>query len=163
MSFDQRTFRKALGCFATGVTVVTSISDDGAPVGLTVSSFTSLSLDPALVLVCLDKRSGCLDVFRNAGRFAIHVLRDEQREVSANFASKVTNKWNGVAWEPGVTGAPIIPGCLASFDCSTSQVLDGGDHLIFIGKVENLEFSEAGQPLIYYRGAYAELGYNKIP
>ena len=158
MTIDDRLFRKALGCFATGITVVTSRAADGSPVGLTVNAFSSLSLDPPLVLVCLDKRSGCLASIESSGFFAVHVLREGQRELSMTFASKQPDKFAGIALESGTSGAPIIPDCLAVFDCKTEQVLEGGDHLIFIGRVLNLEHSEAGQPLIYYRGSYNHLG-----
>jgi flavin reductase (DIM6/NTAB) family NADH-FMN oxidoreductase RutF len=158
MTIDDRLFRKALGCFATGITVVTSKAADGSPVGLTVNAFSSLSLDPPLVLVCLDKRSSCLKSIESTGVFAVHVLREDQRELSMTFASKQPDKFAGISLETGDSGAPIIPDCLAMFDCKTEQVLEGGDHLIFIGRVLNLEHSEAGQPLLYYRGSYNHLG-----
>jgi flavin reductase (DIM6/NTAB) family NADH-FMN oxidoreductase RutF len=163
MTIDDRLLRKALGCFATGITVVTAQDGEGKPVGLTVNAFSSLSLDPPLVLVCLDKRTGCLDAFKNAGSFAIHVLRQDQRELSMTFASKQIDKFANLTVERRETGAPVIPGCLALFDCKTEQVVEGGDHLIFFGRVEHLEHSEAGQPLVYFRGAYAELGTTKLP
>ncbi|HVI52995.1 MAG TPA: flavin reductase family protein [Candidatus Sulfotelmatobacter sp.] len=163
MSIDDRMFRKALGCFATGITVVTSKAADGAPVGLTVNAFSSLSLDPPQVLVCLDKRTGCLDAFRQSGAFAVHVLRQDQRELSITFASKQADKFAGLSPESRVSGAPVLPGCLALFDCRTEQVIEGGDHLIFIGRVVHLEHSEAGQPLLYYRGSYNQLGDTSLP
>ncbi len=162
-AIDQRTFRKALGCFATGVTIVTSTDAEGRPVGLTVSAFTSLSLEPPLVLVCLDKKTSCLNAFRAAGHFAVHVLRDSQRDLSGRFAIRGGDKWQGIAFERRTTGAPILPGCLAVADCRIQEVLEGGDHLIFIGRVEGLEFSEAGGPLLYFRGAYGEMGCSNIP
>jgi len=163
MTIDERLLRKALGCFATGITVVTSKAADGSPVGLTVNAFSALSLDPPQVLVCVDKRTGCLDAFKRAGCFAVHVLRQEQRELSMTFASKQSDKFAGLSMETGASGAPVLPGCLAMFDCKTEQVLEGGDHLIFIGRVLQLEHSEAGQPLLYYRGSYNQLGDTSLP
>lgn len=163
MSIDARTFRKAMGCFPTGVTVVTTLAGDSSPIGVTVSSFTSLSLDPPLVLFCLDKRTSNLETFRLAGRFVINVLRHDQRELSIRFASRMEDKWKGLTFDSWTTGAPILRNCLANFECTTETVHDGGDHLIFIGKVERLDYSEGGQPLLYYRGAYAELGCPAVP
>jgi len=140
------------------VTVVTTLDPQGRSWGFTASSFSSLSLRPPLVLVCLDKRSGCLKSIESSGVFAVHVLREDQRELSMTFASKQPDKFAGISLETGASGAPIIPDCLAMFDCRTEQVLEGGDHLIFIGRVLNLEHSEAGQPLLYYRGSYNHLG-----
>jgi len=158
MSFDDRTFRKALGCFSTGVTVVTTLTPDGLPVGVTVSSFTSLSLQPPLVMFCLDSKNSFLEAFKASGHFAVNVLRHEQRELSIRFASRLQDRWKGVAFDTATSGAPVLPGCLAHFECSTIDMREGGDHVIFIGRVDRLEHSEAGQPLIYYRGTYAELG-----
>lgn len=163
MTNPNRLFRKALGCFATGITVVTSRDESGKAIGLTVSSFSSLSFDPPLVLVCLDKRTVCLEAIKTAGYFAVHVLRLEQRELSITFAGKLTDKFAHIAWETRVTGAPVIPGCLALFDCRTEQVIEGGDHLILLGRVAHVEYSEAGQPLLYYRCAYGQMGDTNLP
>jgi flavin reductase (DIM6/NTAB) family NADH-FMN oxidoreductase RutF len=158
MSFDVRTYRKALGCFPTGVTVVTTVDAAGAPIGVTVNSFTSLSLDPPLVLFCLDNKNSGLEAFQRSGHFVINVLRYEQRELSITFASRNIEKWKGVGFDAGHLGAPILHHCLAHFECSTVAVHEGGDHSIFIGRVDKLDYSEAGQPLVYYRGTYAESG-----
>lgn len=158
MRFDSRTFRKALGCFPTGVTVATTRAGNGAPVGVTVSSFTSVSLTPPLVLFCLDNRNGSLAAFRAAGHFAVNVLRSDQREVSIRFSSGLEDKWRGFVYDTWETGSPIIPGCLAALECATEAIHEAGDHCILIGRVQRLEHSEAGQPLVYYRGSYADIG-----
>lgn len=158
MQVDARSFRKTLGCFPTGVTVVTTLADDGSPVGVTISSFCSVSLEPPLVLFCLDKKNSNLESFKSSGHFAVNVLRDSQREVSIRFASRMDDKWAGVQHHAWDTGSPILPGCLANLECRTVSQHDEGDHIIFVGRVERLDYSQAGQPLIYYRGAYADLG-----
>ncbi|PKU25546.1 flavin reductase family protein [Telmatospirillum siberiense] len=157
MSFNPRTFRNALGCFPTGVTIVTSLKEDGAPIGVTISSFSSLSLSPPLVLFCLDDRNSELDSFLRAGHFAINVLSDAQQDLSDRFASRKSGKWDGVSWEPWNSGVPILNGCLANFECALVAVHDGGDHRIFVGQVERMRQSEEGKPLIYWRGNYVGL------
>ncbi|CAA7623668.1 Flavin-dependent monooxygenase, reductase subunit HsaB [Candidatus Terasakiella magnetica] len=159
MSLDSRSFRKALGCFASGVTVVTTlIPGSNDPVGVTVSAFSSLSLDPPLVLFCLGNQTSSLESFKSFGHFAINILSEHQRDMSIRFASRNEDKWQGVNWTKGASGVPLLGGCLASLECSLSQVVDGGDHKIFIGKVERITHQEGGSPLIYFRGSYLELG-----
>ncbi len=159
MSLDPRAFRKTLGCFPTGVTVVTTSAADGSPVGVTVSSFTSLSLDPPLVLFCLDHKSDWLGAFRQNSHFGVNVLRQEQRELSIRFGSKIGERWKGVPLDRGASGVPFLQGCLATLECAVTNIVAGGDHEIFIGQVEHLTHSEAGDPLVYFRGAYANLGF----
>ncbi len=156
MPIDSRSFRKALGCFASGVTVVTCLHPDGRPVGVTVSAFSSLSLDPPLVLFCLGKSTSSLESFRTHTHFAINILAEDQKDLSIRFASRTEDKWAGVSWEKGQGGVPLLPGCIAQLQCRLTQTVDGGDHLIFIGEVEQLHHSEAGSPLVYFRGAYME-------
>jgi len=156
MSFDERSFRNALGCFATGVTVVTAADAEGRPVGVTVSAFSSLSLDPPLVLFCLDKSTGSLEAFKSGG-FAVHMLNENQRELSIGFASRKGDKFQGVDYTIGAGGVPLIQGCLARLECSLHELVEGGDHFIFIGKVEDLEYKTGGQPLLYFRGSYASV------
>lgn len=156
MNVDERTFRKALGCFASGVTVVTAVDAEAGPVGITVSAFCSVSLDPPLVLFCLDKRTRAVDAFRS-GPFAVHVLHEEQRQVSIQFSSRMEDKWAGIDHEAGPSGVPLIKGCLARLECSPHEVVQGGDHLIVVGHVDNLEYQTGGQPLLYFRGAYANI------
>lgn len=158
MLVDSRGFRKALSCLPTGVTVVTTRSATGEPIGVTISSFTSLSLEPPLVLFCLDNKNGHLQDYLSAGIFAVNVLRADQRELSIRFASRMEDKWQGVVYEARETGAPILAGCLANLECRITGTHLEGDHHIIIGQVTHLEYSQAGQPLIYWRGAYADLG-----
>ena len=152
-SFDSSWFRAALGQFATGVTVVTARSDSGALVGLTVNSFSSLSLDPPLVLWSLVSSSSSAAAFREAPHFAINILSDQQVEVSQRFASKVPNKFGAVEVGEGVGGSPLITGCAAWFECSTESMQEAGDHILFIGRVQR--FSRADRkPLIFCAGKY---------
>jgi flavin reductase (DIM6/NTAB) family NADH-FMN oxidoreductase RutF len=158
MALDSRSFRKALGCFASGVTVVTALDPDGkAPVGVTVSAFSSLSLDPPLVLFCLGNQTSSLQVFRAAGHFAINILAEEQRDLSIQFASRGEDKWKGVSWSTWDSGAPILKNCLANLECRTVNMVDGGDHQIFVGEVQRMKHQEGGSPLIYFRGSYMDL------
>lgn len=159
MSLDQRSFRKALGCFATGVTVVTTLHPDTrAPAGVTVSAFSSLSLEPPLVLFCLGLKTASLASFRTYGHFAINILSETQRDLSIRFASRSENKWAGVTWDAGASGVPLLPGCIATLECRLVNTLEGGDHLICIGEVERLTHQEGGSPLVYFRGAYMDYG-----
>ncbi len=154
---DPRLFRDTLGCFATGVTIVTSVASDGELLGVTANSFNSVSLDPPLVLFSLHRRAFSLRAFEQAGFFAINVLRDSQKQLSNVFAKALVDKWSGVDYEIWETGCPILTGCLASFECETQATHDGGDHVIFIGKVRRMSCSSVGAPLLYYRGGYRSL------
>lgn len=152
-AIDIAEFRRALGAFVTGVTVVTTIQPDGSPRGFTANSFTSVSLDPPLILVCIAKTASSYAVFSQTKHFAISVLAEDQKAVSGVFASKAADKFSQVAWHRRVTGAPVMEGAAASFDCATHEVIDAGDHIILIGRV--LDFIHtASSPLGYCRGAY---------
>lgn len=151
-------FRKALGCFATGVTVITTLDHDGDPVGITANSFTSLSLDPPLVLFCLDRKSMSFEAFHRNRHFAVNVLRSTQEQLSRNFARSGPDKWNGIPYEKWETGCPILAETIAALECDVDQVFEGGDHVILIGKVRRIRFEDGdGQPLLYYRGKYARI------
>ncbi|SIT37318.1 Nitrilotriacetate monooxygenase component B [Paraburkholderia ribeironis] len=154
-SFDVVEFRRALGAFVTGVTVVTTIQPDGSPRGFTANSFTSVSLDPALILVCIARTASSHPVFSQTQRFAVSVLAEDQRSVSGVFASKSADKFAQVAWHARRTGSPVMDGAAASFDCETHQVVDAGDHIILIGRVVDFTHSSA-TPLGYCRGAYVD-------
>jgi flavin reductase (DIM6/NTAB) family NADH-FMN oxidoreductase RutF/pimeloyl-ACP methyl ester carboxylesterase len=150
---DAKSFRRALGAFATGVTVVATLQPDGAPRGFTANSFTSVSLDPPLVLVCIAKTSSGYGLFAESARFSISVLAENQRETSGLFASKAADKFERTAWRRSAAGNPIIDGAAAWFDCRTHSVIDAGDHAILIGRV--LDFADStANPLGYCRGAY---------
>jgi flavin reductase (DIM6/NTAB) family NADH-FMN oxidoreductase RutF len=154
---DPRTLRDALGCFATGVTVVTTLDEAGQPVGLTANSFSSVSLDPPLILFCLARSSSNLARFQRAEHFAINVLHIGQQPMSGAFARSSAERFDGVAWETWDTGAPILSGSLASFECATHQVVEAGDHLVFIGRVTRARFEPRRDPLLYFRGRYRRL------
>ena len=153
-------FRQAMGHFATGVTVVTSIGDDGEPVGTTSSAVTSLSLDPPLVLVCFDHASLTLRAIRSHGAFVVNVLAAPQKHLSANFARRgLAAAWDGVRHRPGPTGSPRLHGVLAALECTVENRLPGGDHEIVVGRVRDVELSAGGAaPLLYWRGSYLPLG-----
>ncbi len=153
-AFDPREFRKALGSFATGVTIITTRAADGTPVGLTVNSFNSVSLNPPLVLWSLENASLSLAVFRDAPHWAVHVLASDQEELSGRFARRGATKFSGLALEEGVGGIPLLTGCSARFQCRNAFQYDGGDHVIFVGEVEHFDRSEVA-PLVFHGGRYA--------
>ena len=158
MSFDLRAYREALGCFPTGVAIITTLGADGSPLGLTCNSFSSVSLEPPLVLFSLRKASSLLDAFRAGPSFAINILSQEQDALSARFASsRISHKFDGVAWRPGGRGLPLIDDCLASFECDNHASHEAGDHIIFIGEVRHMASGPAGQALVFYKGAYRNL------
>ena len=153
VAFDQRDFRNALGRFATGITVVTTIGPNGKPEGLTANSFSAVSLDPPLILWCLGKSAASLPAFRDSGHFAINILEVSQRALSHRFATPSKDKFAGLDWQAGLGGAPIFPGCLASFECRTAEQYDGGDHVILLGLVERYRQTD-GNPLLFNAGKY---------
>ncbi|MEE1926211.1 flavin reductase [Pseudomonas sp. 148P] len=153
-AFDSRAFRRALGNFATGVTVVTADDGAGNKVGVTANSFNSVSLDPALILWSLDKRSTSLATFEAASHFAVNILAADQIDLSNNFAKPRDDRFAGIPHQAGAGGAPILLDCSANFQCEKYQILDGGDHWIMIGKV--VQFEDCGRsPLLYHQGAYS--------
>ena len=154
---DAQVFRSALGCFATGITVVTAVAPSGELLGITANSFNSVSLDPPLVLFSLHRAAYSLGAFTEGGHFAVNILSEEQRELSARFATALADKWSGIEYECWETGAPILKTCLAAFECSTRALYDGGDHVIFLGEVLRLRCEMNGKPLLYYRGSYRTL------
>lgn len=157
MSFTSRQFRDALGLFPTGIAVVTAATDDGAIGGLTVNSFTSVSLDPPLILVCLARTISSFDIFERAGHFGVSLLREDQRTVSAAFAKSDLAKWQGGHHRKGQL-APLIHPNLVAFECETYARHDGGDHRLLIGKVILIEVGQgSARPLLYFRGQYREL------
>jgi len=151
---DARTFRDALGCFATGVTVVTAIDPDGLPIGLTANSFTSVSLDPPLLLVCIANNAGSAPILREADRFAVNVL---QQPTSNRFAGKGEDRFANTPWEVGEFGTPVLTGSLSSFECESQDIHDGGDHFILVGRVLKAIFEPRRDPLLYFRGKYRKL------
>ncbi len=151
--------RRALGHLPTGVTVVTSLRADGAPVGTTVSAVCSVSAEPALLLVCLARSSETLQAVLEHRQFAVNVLADGQHVLSNNFARGGADaSWDGVDHGPLHTGLPRLTGTLAAFDCVVHDVFDGGDHLIVVGRVRHVSIEEDGEPpLLHFRGRYVRL------
>jgi 3-hydroxy-9,10-secoandrosta-1,3,5(10)-triene-9,17-dione monooxygenase reductase component len=150
---SQRHFRDVLGRFASGVTVVTSISD-GQPVGMTAQSFTSVSLSPPLVLFCPAKTSQAWPAIQRSGFFCVNLLSQGQDEISNWFARRGVDKFAGIPWQPASTGAPLLNGVLGWVDCTIYAVHEGGDHYVVIGQVQDLGVSDAPHPLLFYRGTY---------
>jgi flavin reductase (DIM6/NTAB) family NADH-FMN oxidoreductase RutF len=156
--FDALEFRKALGTFPTGVAVVTTRAANGAFVGLTINSFSSLSLEPPLVLWSLQLASPSLGAFDRARHFAVNILAEGQVELSRRFASQVPNKFSGLEVHAGVEGVPLIAGCAARLECRAAARHNGGDHVIFIGQVERFEYDARKRPLVFYAGRYHAAG-----
>ncbi len=154
---DSRALRNALGRYATGVTIVTAIDPDGHPIGLTVNSFAAASLDPALVLWCLDNGSHNLAAFRQASHHAINVLAADQHELSNRFATWPADRFAGLAWHAGIGGAPVFPGCCATFEVTNVTEHAAGDHTIFVGSVERFSETPDLAPLLFHAGRYREL------
>lgn len=153
---DPRQLRKVLGCFSTGVTVVTTM-DGERPVGLTANSFTSVSLEPPLILVSLARTSASLPAFERADAFAVNVLHAGQQQKANLFATRVEDRFSSVAWEPGGLGAPVLHDTLAVLECERYAAHDGGDHRLLIGRVVRAAFGPARDPLIFFRGQYRGL------
>ena len=153
-NFDPKAFRRALGNFATGVTIITTVGPDGEKVGVTASSFNSLSMDPPLVLWSSMKTARSCEAFEKASHFAVNILASDQMHMSNHFARQQDDKFAGHDWEEGLGGAPIFPNCAGRFQCETFDKLDGGDHWIFVGKV--VDFDDFGRaPLCFHQGSYS--------
>lgn len=157
MPVEKAEFRRALGHFAAGVTVVTAKFDDARLAGITVTAFTSVSLEPPLVLVCIDKRSRMHDKLQVGGHFAVNMLAQDQEFISRRFASGDADPFREIGYREGVSGAPLLQGAIAAVECRIVELLPGGDHTIIVGEVEATQVSE-GKPLLYFRGGYAQLG-----
>ena len=149
-------FRQVMGSFATGITVVTTRDSHREPRGLTVNSFTSVSLDPLLVLVCLDRKLSSLEAFENSKRFGVSMLSEHQEELSRLFANRDSDRPASLYFD-GKLGMPLLKNALAVMECETVDVYSGGDHLIYLGEVKNAEVLQVGQPLLYFRGKYRKL------
>lgn len=158
MAISPQEFRNALSTFASGVTVVTTADEDGALYGLTVSAFCSVSLEPPLILVSIEKSARCHDVFAETGRFAVNILAEDQREISERFATQLEDKFHGIRHSQLDSGMPSLDGCVAILDCRVEHTYAGGDHTIFVALVEETEVSGGG-PLLYAEGRYGRIGY----
>lgn len=152
-----RKFRNALGWFTTGVAVVTTCNGGGKPIGITINSFSSVSLDPPLVLWCLDKKSDTLSVFERATHFTVNVLREEHRDLSSRLARKGDHSLDDVEVVEAESGCPSLKEALAHFECEIEARHDAGDHIIMIGRVLKFDHADDGRPLLYHRGGYQML------
>jgi flavin reductase (DIM6/NTAB) family NADH-FMN oxidoreductase RutF len=167
VSFDERRFRDALGAFPTGVAVITGMSEDGERVGMTVSSFNSVSISPPLVLFSVARRAHSFGIWTRMPRYAINILSQQQEEISNRFARALGDKWSGLLTLDGQTGLPLLPNALAVFECVAYGRHDGGDHEIFVGRVQAFRTSphKQEQPLIFFGGRYRRLdaGFGDLP
>jgi len=156
-SLNPKDLRRALGAFATGVTVVTTIDADGQPRGFTANSFTSVSLDPPLILVCVAKAAASCPVFSKTGHFAVNILAESQQAVSASFSTKDGKRFSDIKWHSESTGSPLIKDVVAWFDCAKHETVDAGDHIILIGRVVDYQYTTK-TPIGYCCGAYVTFG-----
>jgi flavin reductase (DIM6/NTAB) family NADH-FMN oxidoreductase RutF len=153
-SFSTPEFRAALGMFATGVTIVTARAADGLLIGLTANSFNSVSLAPPLVLWSLSQAAASLSVFSTGSHYAIHILAAEQKPLAERFASRGADRWNGVEFEEGAGGAPLLVGAAATFECFNRSRYEEGDHVIFVGEVERCAHRPGATPLLFHGGRF---------
>ena len=157
MTFTQSEFRDAMGHFPTGVAVVTARGPSGYDIGVTANSFTSLSLKPPLIAVNLAKSLRSLDDFLNVDNYAVNLLRKDQSQVSAAFACANTDKWSRVDCRRGMNDCPILSSNLIVFECKKHAVYEGGDHIIFVGRVRRFDIDPDAEPLVFFRGRYCAL------
>lgn len=156
MPITKEEFRHALGRFASGVTIVTTKAADGHLHGLTVSAFCSVSLNPPLILVCIQKTTGSYHAFGESKAFVVNILSAEQAELSNHFASPLEDKFTGVNFTKGIDEIPVLADCLVNLECRVVNAYEGGDHTIFVGEIEKVH-SREGDPLAYYHGNYRQL------
>lgn len=155
-ALDPFAFRRTCARFATGITIATVATPDGVPVGMTANSFTSVSAVPPLVLICVDHRSSILPYFRNSAWFGINVLASNQRELSVRFSQRELATFDDLDWHWAESGVPLLHHMLATLECSVTQVVEAGDHVIFIGEVFRAECAK-GEPLLFYGSEYRKL------
>lgn len=154
---SQDLFKKILGNYPTGVTIVTTTTESGKPVGLTVSSFASVSLDPLMVLWSIDHGVSTLKEFTEGGKFAIHVLAEDQAELCRTFASKNVDRFSSCDWKMSSNGLPIIDGAFGVLECTTFKAIEAGDHTVLIGDVKNLTVNEEKDPMLYHRRVFGPI------
>lgn len=156
---DPHDFRRAASQYPTGVTIVTTLDTAGSPAGLTANSFTTVSLHPPLVLVCIGRDSTVFEAFDARRGFVVHVLAADQEDLAVRFAAKGVDRFGGIGWQPGLLGLPVLPDCLARFECAPAGTHDGGDHLVLVGRVERLEVGPKDRASLgYHRGRYIRTG-----
>ena len=156
MAITKDEFRASLGRFASGVTIVTTKDNNGNLHGLTVSAFSSVSMNPPLILICILKTTHSYYSFVEAKSFVVNILTESQQDISNQFASKHEDKFEGINYNLSETGLPILDDCLVNLECSLKHSYDGGDHTIFVGEIENAVVNE-GNPLVYWKGDYRDL------
>jgi len=156
MSIDPRELRNVMGHFATGVTIITTKDNTGKPFGLTANAFSSLSLAPPLVLVCVDKTVDCYACFEDSKVFAVNFLSEEQEQLSRRFATKGIEKFEGVACRSGELGTPVLEGTLGHIECKVVNSYEGGDHTIYVGEIQGASAS-GDRPLLFFKGKYYRL------
>jgi len=156
-AFDARAFRDALGCFATGVAIAATRSPDGTPVGLTINSFSSVSLDPPLILWSIDLGSGNLASFQAADAFSINILAESQIELARRFAEPGAGRFEGASHSTGALGVPVIENALAVIECRTEARHPGGDHEIIVGRALHIAHAIGVRPLLFWRGRFGGL------
>ena len=149
-------FKQAMSCFPSGVTIVTTVDAQGDRCGFTASAFTSLSLSPPLILVCLANSADCFDTFNKQTTFAVNIVGTEHEVLAFKFATKGCDKFEGNEFVKGSTGLPILPNCPVSLECKTSQIYPGGDHIILVGQVEYLSVN-GGSPSVWHAGKFCKL------
>lgn len=157
MNFSERDFRDCVGCFATGVTVITIKCDEEKYRGITINSFASVSLNPPLVLFSLDKAAHSYEPFINSDVFNINILSEKQQEVSEEFATPSVVDWDKIDYSLGENDSPLLTGSIAYIECEKYQEFDGGDHTIFVGRVAKLKKVSNEKPLLYFHGNYAQI------
>ena len=156
MAIDSQALRQIMGHFATGVTVITTKDRAGTPFGLTANAFTSLSLNPPLVLICIDKAVQCYPCFEESKLFAVNLLSEEQEEISRRFATKGIEKFAGIKWHPSESGIALLDGAMGHIECKVVHSYDGGDHTIYVGEITDAAAS-GDRPLIFFKGKYYRL------
>ncbi|NQW93408.1 MAG: flavin reductase family protein [Polaromonas sp.] len=152
--FSTTEFRASLAMFATGVTIVTARTSDGTLIGLTANSFNSVSLSPPLVLWSLSQAASSMAAFSTGSHYAINILAADQKDLAERFASKRADRWDGVLFDDGVAGAPLLAGAAASFECFNRSRYEEGDHVIFVGEVEHCTHTGGAAPLLYHGGKF---------
>ena len=153
MAIDGRELRNAMGLFATGVTIITTKDATEKPFGLTANAFSSLSLNPPMLLICVDKGVDCYNCFEESKVFAVNFLSQAQEELSTRFATKGIEKFAGLSYSLGELGVALLDGALAHFECTVAHAYEGGDHTIYVGEIQRL-VTAPGDPLLFYQGKY---------
>ena len=156
MAISKDEFRAALSRFPSGVTVVTTKDTDGKLHGITVSAFASVSLEPPMILVCVDKRAGSHDAFIESGAFVVNILAEDHEHHSNQFAAPISNKFDGISYRDGIAEIPVLENALVALECRLTHAHEGGDHTIFVGEIERAEIKD-GNPLVYWQGNYRKL------